>query len=183
VDITRQVLANYANTIHANLVMAYRAKDVLAYKRYSDEFLQIISDMDSLLGTRKDFLLGQWISDARNFGNDPAEKSLYERNARDLITLWGDVNSPLHEYSCRQWSGLLNDFYKKRWEIFFEWTTDSLNSGKVFDPEVFGKYISQWEWEWVNKRKDYALDPVGNSTDESIRLYKKYYNEIAGNYK
>ncbi|HZZ74276.1 MAG TPA: alpha-N-acetylglucosaminidase C-terminal domain-containing protein, partial [Puia sp.] len=183
VDITRQVLANYANTIHANLVMAYRAKDVVAYKRYSDEFLQIISDMDSLLGTRKDFLLGQWISDARSFGNNPAEKSLYERNARDLITLWGGVNSPLHEYSCRQWSGLLNDFYKKRWEIFFEWTTDSLNSGTAFDPETFGKYISQWEWEWVNKRKDYTLEPAGNSTDESIRLYKKYYNEIAGNYK
>jgi alpha-N-acetylglucosaminidase len=182
VDITRQVLANYANTIHANLVTAYQRKDPDAYKKYSGEFLQIMTDMDSLLGTRKDFLLGQWITDARNAGKEPVEKSLYERNARDLITLWGDVNSPLHEYSCRQWSGLLNDFYKRRWQIFFEMTTDSLQAGKVFDADVFGKYISTWEWEWVNKRKDYPLEPVGNSIDESIRLYTKYHNEIEACY-
>ncbi len=179
VDITRQVLANYANYIHAKLVRAYREKDRVAYKKYSSEFLQIITDMDSLLGTRKDFLLGLWISDARSFGNNSEEKALYERNARDLITLWGDVNSPLHEYSCRQWSGLLNDFYKSRWGIFFEMTTDSLNAGKEFDPTIFDKYISNWEWEWVNKRKDYPVEPSGNSIDQVIMLYNKYNHEIA----
>ena len=182
VDITRQVLANYADTVHAKLVRAYRNKDQAAYKKYSDEFLQIITDMDSLLGTRKDFLLGQWISDARSFGATPEEKALYERNARDLITLWGDTNSPLHEYSCRQWSGLLRDFYKKRWEKFFEMTTGSLDSGKDFDQAAFGKWISNWEWQWVNKRTDYPLEPVGNSIDESIRLYKKYNIEIKAGY-
>ena len=179
VDITRQVLANYANSIHAKLVMAYRNKDQSAYKKYSHEFLQIITDLDSLLGTRKDFLLGQWIADARSFGNNPDEKALYERNARDLITLWGDANSPLHEYSCRQWSGLLNDFYKSRWEIFFEMTTDSLDAGKEFDPVNFNKYISNWEWEWVNKRKDYPVEPSGNSIDQVLMLYNKYNHEIA----
>lgn len=183
VDVTRQVLANYANSIHANLVKAYREKDGSSYKKYSDEFLQIITDMDSLLGTRKDFLLGPWISDARSFGNNPAEKALYERNARDLITLWGDANSPLHEYSCRQWSGLLNDFYKTRWQIFFKMTADSMHSEKVFDPDAFGKYISQWEWEWVNKRQDYPLEPTGNSIDQAVRLYAKYNNEIRAAYE
>jgi alpha-N-acetylglucosaminidase len=183
VDITRQVLANYANTVHAHLEEAYRAKNMLAYKKYSDEFLQMITDMDSLLGTRKDFLLGPWISDARSFGNNSAEKALYERNAKDLITLWGDANSPLHEYSCRQWSGLLNDFYKTRWQIFFEMTTDSLHSGKGFNADAFGKYISKWEWQWVNKRKDYPVEPAGNSIDQSIRLYMKYNNEIRAAYE
>ena len=178
VDITRQVLANYADFIHEKLVRAYRDKDPAAYKKYCDEFLQIITDLDSLLGTRKDFLLGQWISDARSFGNSSDEKALYELNARDLITLWGDANSPLHEYSCRQWSGLLNDFYKKRWQKFFELTTDSLESGKEFDPVAFGKYISNWEWQWVNKRADFPVEPVGNSIDQSIHIYKKYNNKI-----
>jgi alpha-N-acetylglucosaminidase len=182
VDITRQVLANYALSVHAKLVLAYQEKDRAAYKKYSDEFLQIITDMDSLLGTRKDFLLGQWISHAKSFGNNPEEKALYERNARDLITLWGDANSPLHEYSCRQWSGLLNDFYKIRWEKFFEMTTDSLNSGKEFDPVAFGKYISGWEWQWVNKQKDYPVEPAGNSVDQCVSLYLKYDNEIKSGY-
>ncbi len=178
VDITRQVLANYADFIHEKLVRAYRDKDPAAYKKYCDEFLQIITDLDSLLGTRKDFLLGPWISDARSFGNSSDEKALYELNARDLITLWGDANSPLHEYSCRQWSGLLNDFYKRRWQKFFEMTTNSLESEKEFDPVAFGKYISNWEWQWVNKRSDYPVEPVGNSIDQSIYIYRKYDNKI-----
>ena len=137
VDITRQVLANYADFIHEKLVRAYRDKDPAAYKKYCDEFLQIITDLDSLLGTRKDFLLGPWISDARSFGNSSDEKALYELNARDLITLWGDANSPLHEYSCRQWSGLLNDFYKRRWQKFFEMTTNSLGIRKRIRSRCF----------------------------------------------
>ncbi|HCL84867.1 MAG TPA: alpha-N-acetylglucosaminidase, partial [Chitinophagaceae bacterium] len=181
-DITRQALANYADSVHGKLVRAYREKDPATFKKYSDEFLQIISDLDSLLGTRKDFLLGRWISDARSFGNNPEEKALYERNARDLITLWGDVNSPLHEYSCRQWSGLLDDFYKVRWQKFFEAASASLAQGKDFDQPAFEKYISGWEWQWVNKRMDYPVEPEGNSVDLAIRLYGKYYNEMKSVY-
>jgi alpha-N-acetylglucosaminidase len=178
VDVTRQVLANYALVVHKKFVNAYRDKDAVAFKKYSNEFLQIIADMDALLGTRKDFLLGQWIADARSFGNNEEEKALYERNAKDLITLWGDANSPLHEYSCRQWSGLLNDFYKARWELFFKSVNESLSSGKPFDADAFGKYISSWEWKWVNERKDYPVKPNGNSIDQSIALYKKYVSKI-----
>ena len=57
-------------------------------------------------------MLGPWLTSARSWGKTEAEKNLYEQNARDLITLWGDANSPLHEYANRQWSGLLNDFYR-----------------------------------------------------------------------
>ena len=178
VDITRQVMANYADTIHAWLVLAYRNKDLKAFNKYSDQFLQLITDMDSLLGTRKDFLLGKWISDARSFGINQEEKALYERNARDLITLWGDANSPLHEYSNRQWNGLLNDFYKSRWKIFFNAVADSLENGKNFDQAAFGKYISSWEWDWVNKRSDYPVEPIGNPVDEALRIYRIYHDEM-----
>jgi alpha-N-acetylglucosaminidase len=180
VDLTRQVLANYADSIHAQLVRAYRKKDLIAFKKYSGQFLQLITDMDSLLGTRKDFLLGKWISDARSFGNSQEEKALYERNARDLVTLWGGINSPLHEYSNRQWSGLLNDFYKARWKIFFNSVTDSLERGKNFEQPAFEKYISNWEWEWVNKRSDYPIEPLGDPIGESLWIYRTYYSEMNG---
>ena len=182
VDITRQVLADYADSVHKKLVWAYRNRDPVAFKKYCNEFLQIITDMDSLLGTRKDFLLGPWISDARSFGSNPDEMALYERNARDLITLWGDVNSPLHEYSCRQWSGLLNDFYKIRWEKFLKMAGDSLEQGKDFNQAAFGKYISNWEWQWVNEQKHYPDEPSGNAVGVAIMLYKKYNQEIKSSY-
>ena len=72
---------------------AFNAKDTASFTKYSNEFLQLITDMDALLATRKDFLLGPWIANARSCGSTADEKALYERNARDLITLWGAANS------------------------------------------------------------------------------------------
>jgi alpha-N-acetylglucosaminidase len=178
VDVTRQVLANYAAPLQQKWVKAYEDKDLAAFKKYSNQYIELIDDLDKLLATRKDFLLGRWIADARRCGTIDAEKALYERNARDLITLWGDVNSPLHEYSCRQWSGLMTDFYKVRWQKFFEATTLALETGKTMDVAVFDKEISKWEWEWVNIQKNFPTEPTGNSVQVAKLLYKKYRAKI-----
>jgi alpha-N-acetylglucosaminidase len=60
--------------------------------------------------------------------------------------------------------------------------SDSLEQGKDFDQVAFEKYISEWEWQWVNKRKDYPANPMGNSIDQSMKLYKIYKNEIKADY-
>ena len=62
--------------------------------------------------------------------------------------------------------------------FFLKMTTDSLDTGKEFDPVIFDKYIRNWEWEWVNKRKDYPVEPSGKSIDQVIMLYNKYNHEI-----
>ncbi len=178
VDLTRQVLANYARPLQVKWTKAYQDKDRIAFKKYSSEFLELIGDMDRLLATRSDFLLGKWLADARSCGTTDAEKALYECNARDLITLWGDADSPLHEYSCRQWSGLLNDFYKVRWQKFFAETEKMLAAGKEMDVKAFGKEIAQWEWQWVNQHKDFPTQVSGSSVLEAQRLYKKYRNQL-----
>jgi len=174
VDITRQVLANYAQPLQQQWVKAYNDKDSLAFLKYSQQFIALINDMDRLLATRKDFMLGPWLSSARKWGNDNGEKALYERNARDLITLWGDAASPLHEYSNRQWSGLLNDFYSRRWLQFFHILQLSLRSGKPADFAEFNKKISNWEWQWVNEQKAFPDNPHGNSITIAQELYRKY---------
>ncbi|MFI5136666.1 MAG: alpha-N-acetylglucosaminidase [Sphingobacteriales bacterium] len=174
VDVTRQALANYALPLQSRWVNAYRQKNIADFKKYSSQYLQLIGDMDALLATRKDFLLGPWLADARKQGNTTAEKDIYERNARDLITLWGDADSPLHEYSCRQWSGLLNDFYKVRWEKFFALLNDALQQRKEADLKRFDKSVSQWEWRWVNTHKNYPVKATGNSVEQAHKLYNKY---------
>ncbi|HVS91324.1 MAG TPA: alpha-N-acetylglucosaminidase [Mucilaginibacter sp.] len=173
-DITRQVLANYALPLQQKWAKAYEQKDMAAFKKYSAEFLGLMDDMDKLLGTRKDFLLGRWIAEARANGITPQEKDLYEFNARDLVTLWGGKNSPLHEYSCRQWSGLIKGFYKPRWEKFFGY----LNSAKGAAPDMkeFDETVKNWEWQWVNSHSEhYAPAPQGSSVAIAQALYKKYY--------
>ena len=178
VDITRQVLANYASPLQKKWVTAFKANDATGFKKYSGQFLQLISDMDALLATRRDFLLGPWIANARSHGKSQGEKALYERNARDLITLWGDANSPLHEYANRQWSGLLNDFYKPRWEQFFDMLQVSLQTNTPPDLKTFEQKIRAWEWHWVNEQKTFPTQPVGNSVKKAEQIYRNYRSII-----
>jgi alpha-N-acetylglucosaminidase len=174
-DITRQVLANYALPVQQQMALAYKNNDKTKFEKYSTEFLELIDDMDRLLATRKDFLLGTWIADARNWGQTQEEKALYEQNARDLITLWGGADNRLHEYSNRQWSGLLKDFYKPRWKQFFNNVRETWTN---FNQEAFDEKIKQWEWQWVNEQKNFPVEPIGNSTTVASELYKKYRNRI-----
>ena len=180
VDVSRQVLANYAFPLQRKFVQAYHQKDMVSFKRYSAEFIELIKDMDALLATRKDFMLGPWVADARKWGTTEQEKAIYEQNAKDLITLWGDKNCPLNEYACRQWSGLLTDFYKPRWEKYFLKMEASMKSGKPVDNELFTKEIKDWEWKWVNSRKDYPVKVIGNAVEQSRKMYAKYAKKVAG---
>ena len=175
VDVTRQVLANFALPVQQQMALAYKHNDKQSFRKYSIQFLDLIDDMDRLLATRKDFLLGPWLADARSCGQTPEEKALYEKNARDLITLWGDANSPLHEYSNRQWSGLLSDFYKPRWIQFIDSVTKNWGH---FDQKKFDDNIKQWEWNWVQSHKDFPTEAQGNATQVVEELYKKYRAQI-----
>lgn len=183
VDISRQVLANYALPLQKKWVTAYRKNDWVSFRKYTKEYLTLIDDLDELLGTRQDFLLGKWIKEARACGFTPAEKDLYEQNARDLITLWGDANSPLHEYSNRQWNGLLKDFYKVRWEKFFNALTSAQQKGEKYQHEAFEKEIKQWEWSWVTSHKDFIATPQGNPNQVAKKLFDKYYSKIEQAYE
>ncbi|HVU95787.1 MAG TPA: GH92 family glycosyl hydrolase [Puia sp.] len=169
VDMTRQMLANYANPLQQEWVEAWKRGDTAGYRRHSREFLSLMDDMDRLLATRPEFLLGRWIRAARDCGVTVAERGLYEKNARDLITLWGDKESGLREYSNRQWSGLIRGFYKHRWEMLFA----QLDKGKI-DWAVFEKEVKDWEWSWVNGHESYSSEAKGDAVAVALELYRKY---------
>jgi len=174
VDVTRQVLANYASVVQQRFVRAWKERDSAGFRKSSRQFLELMDDMDRLLATRKDFLLGKWIREARACGVTPAESDLYEKNARDLVTLWGDKESGLREYSCRQWSGLIRGFYKPRWELLFRRLEAALNSGREMDWKVFDADVKDWEWQWVNSHDHYDDVAKGDAVRIAVALYKKY---------
>jgi len=179
VDVTRQVLANYASPLQQKMVAAYQQRDMVAFKKYNTEFLQLMDDMDELLATRQDFLLGKWISEARANGITAKEKDLYEFNARDLVTLWGDKESGLREYSNRQWSGLIKGYYKPRWEMFFSMLDASLKANKTPDFKAFDAAVKNWEWKWVNLHNNaYPATIKGNAAETAAKLYQKYEKTI-----
>lgn len=181
VDVTRQAMANYGTALHRQIAYTWNAGDIEAYRMLSARFLDLISDMDRLLKTRSEFLLGKWISDAREWGTTEEEKRLYERNARNLVSIWGrpDV-ADISDYSCRQWSGLLDSYYRGRWEEFFRQTAVCLENGEKWDQKKFQDYIREWGWNWVNRTGEtFPSEPEGDSTAIAKEMYAKWWGLIS----
>ncbi|HOG04860.1 MAG TPA: alpha-N-acetylglucosaminidase [Paludibacter sp.] len=174
VDITRQVLTNRSHKAYEKMYHAYINKDLVKFQRYGKEFLSIAKDLDEALSSRPEFLLGKWINDARKLGYTAEEKELYEKNARNQITLWGGKNSVLHEYASKQWNGLIQDFYIPRWEFFIRIVTDDLKNKRQTDFEKFEEDIKEWEWSWVNSATKYPDTPTIDAVEVCKKMYKKY---------
>ncbi|MGO9201799.1 MAG: alpha-N-acetylglucosaminidase C-terminal domain-containing protein [Limisphaerales bacterium] len=178
VSVTRQVLGNYSGALQRKVIRAWRAKDRPALESASQSFLELINDLDELLATRSEYLLGRWLEDAKRWGTNPQERNRLEWNARRVITLWG--RQPLiRDYSRRLWSGMLTGFYLKRWEQFFNALNSALASGADFDERAFDRAMQEWERGWAWQHDRYPDSPRGDSLAVSRRLFEKYHPQLA----
>ncbi|QFQ13221.1 alpha-N-acetylglucosaminidase [Pseudoprevotella muciniphila] len=121
VDLMRQVLADHGKEVLESIGKADGSEKVAL----QNKFLDMILTQDTLLGTREEFRLGNWISRARSLaGTNTAFADLLEKNARMLLTTWGDqpqcINGQLHDYANREWNGLLSSYYYERWNCYFK---------------------------------------------------------------
>lgn len=179
----KQVLANYATEIQQKFKIDYDTKDLEAFRKNGEEFITLIEDLDRLMATNEAFLLGKWINDARSWGTTEEEKRLYEKNARDIVTLWGGKDAFLHDYASKQWAGLFNGFYKKRWQLFIDEVDRCISQNQVYQHDIVDERIRSWEWEWVNASEPYPDVPVGNAIEISKEMYTKYVDRLRDTYK
>ena len=153
VDVVRQSLADKGNALLQSLSRYYDKKDRTGFRRQSEQFLRLILLQDELLSTRKEFSVDTWLGDARSMGTTEAERDLYEWNASAQITVWGDSISSnvggLHDYSHREWGGLLKDLYYPRWETFLRQKQAELD-GK---PSQTSFDFYQMERAWAERLK------------------------------
>ena len=178
VDVTRQVLADYASMLQQTVALMYKTSDEDGFKDAAEAFLELIDDMDKLLGTREEFLLGKWLLDARNVGHTQQEKDLYEQNARNQITLWGNKDCRIRDYACKHWNGMMSGFYKPRWERFFKTVYEAMEKGEGYDEDAFIQSSKDWEWEWTLGHEEYQTEPVGSAIEECLMIWEKYHKEI-----
>lgn len=178
VQVTRQALANYSSELQAQAAEAWAAKDRSALKQASGQMLELIRDVDMLLATRPEFLLGTWLQGARAWGEGAAEQDRLEWNARRVITMWG-AKTRVRDYSRRQWSGMLSGFYLPRWQKFFTAAEAALAAGTNFDTAAFDRQLQDWERAWADEHAAYATTPRGDSLEVSRRLWEKYRPALA----
>ena len=74
---------------------------------------------------------------ARAVGMSGAESDYYERNARNILTTWGDRDQSLNDYANRTWAGLVATYYKPRWELFCDAVLEAVESDEPFDEAAF----------------------------------------------
>ena len=173
VNVTRQVLGNYSAELHRQALDAFKQKDRAAFQQASAKALTLIRELDELLATRKEFLLGNWLENARRWGATDAEHDRLEWNARRVLTLWGN-GTVLREYASRQWSGMLESFYLKRWELFFHHLDQALAGGKSFDQKAFAAEMFAFEKGWSDQHDRHSREPRGDSIEVARRLWAKY---------
>lgn len=162
ITVLQQILSNNAQDIHLEMVAAFKNRDLAKFKVKSAEFLKIADLMDKVLSGSEYYLLGRWIQQAKALAQnaDDFTKMLYELNAKSLITTWGSYKQcetgGLRDYSNRQWSGLIGDFYKVRWE---RWINERINEleGK---PSLEKIDWFPWEWSWVRSNNTYNATPT-----------------------
>jgi len=174
VMVCRQVLGNLAFQVREKMRDIFKAKDIKNFDAYSALMLDILSDADRCVATMPEFSLKKWVDDSRLFGTDKESKSYYEKNGKVLITTWGQKGSGLTDYASRDYSGLINSFYKKRWQLFFDAARKSLVDSTVFDQKKFDDELAEFEWNWC--MADYT-QPETPKEDASVvvkELYKKY---------
>ncbi|KAJ6375611.1 hypothetical protein OIU77_000568 [Salix suchowensis] len=178
VDLTRQVLAKYANELFLKVIESYRLKDRHGVAHQSQMFLDLVEDMDTLLACHEGFLLGPWLESAKQLAQDEEQQIQFEWNARTQITMWYDNTeveaSLLRDYGNKYWSGLLKDYYGPRAAIYFNFLARSLENGHGFQ-------LKDWRREWIKltnnwqkSRKIFPVESNGNALNISRWLYYKY---------
>lgn len=174
VDVVRQALTDLAIPLLDSIRSKHEQHDKAQYQVYKQDFLSLILDLDQLLATHKDFRLGNYTQQAQEMGKKelPTQTNAanwLEGNLRKLITVWGTREAAnqggLHDYSNREWAGLLRDFHYPRWQLFFE----HLEQGKP-QPDWF-----EIESAWTEKLSlQYSAQPTGNPVGTAQRLFKKW---------
>jgi len=111
---------------------------------------------DVLLKGHAYYLLDVYKRQAVGAGQTPEEKKNNLLNALMLVTYWGmndRKEDNLHEYAYKEWGGMMKSFYKRRWELYFDYLLGQLRGQNTAEPDFFG-----WERGWVERERRRSID-------------------------
>lgn len=171
VDIVRQAVAEKGRLVYPIIVSAYKSGEKELFNQAAERFIRLIDMQDKLLATRPEFKVGTWLQAARKLGHTEEEKNLYEWNARVQITTWGNRTAAdqggLRDYAHREWNGLLRDFYKMRWNTYFDILRQRLDGKQVADPDYYAL-----EEPWTLQHNLYSSEPEGDVVKVATEVFR-----------
>jgi alpha-N-acetylglucosaminidase len=170
VDIARQTLANESRTLLPQIKAAYDGKDRPRFEALTQRWLQRMDLQDQLLATNQYFLVGTWLAHVQPWASTPEESTRLDYDARSLLTTWGDrkasEGASLHDYGNKDWAGLTRDYYRLRWQTYFQALDASLRSGKPPAPIDWFALGDAWN----HGTQHYATQPTGDAYAVASRI-------------
>ncbi|KAF5280152.1 hypothetical protein FQA39_LY18128 [Lamprigera yunnana] len=177
VDVTRQVLQVLIDKYYKVIKKSYKLKNLEAFQNASENFLDIFLDLEKILRSNRAFLLGNWLNSAKRAASNGYEEELYEYNARNQITLWGP-NGEIVDYASKQWSGMISDYYYKRWSLFLNALNMSLiNNIPINQTGIIIDLFKNVEEPFTFSRKTFSEDPLGDSVAIAQEISEKWFNK------
>uniref|UniRef100_A0A0A9Y585 Alpha-N-acetylglucosaminidase n=1 Tax=Lygus hesperus TaxID=30085 RepID=A0A0A9Y585_LYGHE len=177
VDITRQGIQLKLDELYLKTTAAYDRKDLQTLKRVASSFLDLLDDLENILGSNERFMLGPWLESAKSCAATPLEEKMFEGEARNQISLWGP-NGEILDYANKQWSGVVKDYFKPRWELFFKALKRSIRTGNPLDTKKYRKDLSDVEQRFASAYNLYPTVSKGNPIQISQEIYQKLSTEI-----
>lgn len=162
------------------IIQAYEHDELEAVDQMSERFLDLLADMDRILATHSRFLLGPWLESAKALAKNDDELDLFEQNARAQITTWGPTGEII-DYATKQWSGVVNDFFVKRWRVFFEEMLKAMRSKRPLNKKKVTKMILYTvEIPFLSEKTVYPVNVSGEDPKVvSKELFEKWANNFA----
>lgn len=144
VDVAKDYIGMGANIAIQNALEAMANGNRPALVQAQKDFNALIGGLDGILANVPQHRMDNWIAMARACLKDTAEKNYMERNARMQVTVWG--GPVLSEYAAKEWAGLLNGYYRERWNRLFD---AYLKTGSV--PANFVADQEKWDFAWCDR--------------------------------
>lgn len=175
VDVTRQVLQVLTAYYYQDIVHAFHSKKMPELLIAGGVLIyDILPELNRLLSSNSNFLLGSWLERARSMALNEREAQLYDMNARNQITLWGPSGEIL-DYANKEWGGLMEDYYAQRWGLFVQTLVECLDRGQPYKQDTFNQAVFQVEKGFIYNGRKYPTKHQGDTYDITYRIFLKYY--------
>ncbi|WP_343615743.1 alpha-N-acetylglucosaminidase [Flavobacterium sp.] len=152
IDVSRHYYSLSIDEDLIECVKAYQQKNIAKgdqlFKKIEKQALHI----DAIMSGQPLNSLDQWVKSASDYGSSPEVSSLYVKNAKTLITLWGGEGH-LNDYASRSWKGMYKGFYWPRWKMFLEALKKASINNTSFDENRERESIKNWEINWTESNK------------------------------
>jgi len=194
VNLGRELMAQLATPVSMNFHDSISAgsldKDKITAT--GNAYIELLEDIDTLVGADNAFLLGSWIQTARYWGANSTDcdgniagitncPDFYEWNARVQLTSWnptpkGAAKIPggPNDYASKHWNGLIKDYYGARAKMILKQALSDASQHRPLNQAAVDKLNAGHAYSWSTATNKYPETVVGDALKVSKAMLQKY---------